>query len=116
MIAIAVFLATCFLAYSNGANDNFKGVASLFGCKAASYGTAINWATITTFVVGSQKFRRFRGSAVFPAVGPQRVSSISGMSRSRSVPDHAVASISAAILAEMPGGKRNSSESRRHKY
>ena len=29
MIALALFLATCFLAYANGANDNFKGVASL---------------------------------------------------------------------------------------
>lgn len=49
MIALALFLATCFLAWSNGANDNFKGVASLFGCKAASYRTAITWATTTTF-------------------------------------------------------------------
>ena len=30
MIFALLFLATCFLAYSNGANDNFKGVASLF--------------------------------------------------------------------------------------
>ena len=52
MIAIALFLATCFLAYSNGANDNFKGVASLFGCKAASYRAAITWATLTT-IAGS---------------------------------------------------------------
>jgi PiT family inorganic phosphate transporter len=49
MLLIALFLATCFLAYANGANDNFKGVASLFGCGAASYRTAISWATITTF-------------------------------------------------------------------
>jgi phosphate/sulfate permease len=28
-----LFFATCFLAYSNGANDNFKGVASLFGSR-----------------------------------------------------------------------------------
>ena len=49
MLLIALFLATCFLAYSNGANDNFKGVASLYGCRAASYRTAITWATITTF-------------------------------------------------------------------
>src|SRR5438034_1360148 len=49
MLLIALFLATCFLAYSNGANDNFKGVASLFGCRAASYRTAITWATVTTF-------------------------------------------------------------------
>src|SRR5260370_41817921 len=49
MMLVALFLTTCFLAYSNGANDNFKGVASLFGCKAASYRTAITWATLTTF-------------------------------------------------------------------
>ena len=47
-----LFLAVCFLAYSNGANDNFKGVASLFGSRACSYRTAISWATLTT-VAGS---------------------------------------------------------------
>ena len=45
---ILLFLAACFLAYSNGANDNFKGVASLFGSRTCSYKTAISWATITT--------------------------------------------------------------------
>ena len=49
MISLLLFAATCFLAYSNGANDNFKGVASLYGCRAASYRTAISWATMTTF-------------------------------------------------------------------
>jgi inorganic phosphate transporter, PiT family len=49
MIFVLLFLATCFLAYSNGANDNFKGVASLFGSRTCSYRTAITWATITTF-------------------------------------------------------------------
>jgi PiT family inorganic phosphate transporter len=44
-----LFLATLFLAYSNGANDNFKGVATLFGSQTTSYKTAIGWATITTF-------------------------------------------------------------------
>src|SRR5947207_3291411 len=48
MIALLI-LAACFLAYSNGANDNFKGVASLFGSKTTSYRTAIRWATVTTF-------------------------------------------------------------------
>lgn len=47
MIAL-LFLATCFLAYSNGANDNFKGVASLFGSRTSDYRTAISWATLTT--------------------------------------------------------------------
>lgn len=47
MIAL-LFLATCFLAYANGANDNFKGVASLFGSRTTNYRTAIGWATLTT--------------------------------------------------------------------
>ncbi len=49
MILIVLFLAACFLAYTNGANDNFKGVATLFGSGTTHYKKAINWATITTF-------------------------------------------------------------------
>lgn len=49
MTLVLLFLATCFLAYSNGANDNFKGVASLFGSRTCNYRTAISWATIATF-------------------------------------------------------------------
>src|SRR5690242_14727763 len=45
---ILVALAVLFLAYSNGANDNFKGVATLFGSGTASYRGALVWATITT--------------------------------------------------------------------
>ena len=44
-----LLLAVAFLAYSNGANDNFKGVASLFGSRTTSYRTALIWATVTTF-------------------------------------------------------------------
>jgi PiT family inorganic phosphate transporter len=44
-----LLLAVGFLAYSNGANDNFKGVASLFGSRTAGYRTALTWATVTTF-------------------------------------------------------------------
>ena len=52
---ICLFIATVFLAYSNGANDNFKGVATLFGSGTANYKRAIGWATVTTFAgsVGS---------------------------------------------------------------
>jgi len=49
MTLVLLFLATCFLAYSNGANDNFKGVASLFGSRTCGYRAAISWTTITTF-------------------------------------------------------------------
>ncbi|MCP5004658.1 MAG: inorganic phosphate transporter, partial [Planctomycetes bacterium] len=48
-LLLILFLATCFLAYSNGANDNFKGVATLCGSKTTHYKPAIWWATITTF-------------------------------------------------------------------
>jgi len=48
METILLTFSVCFLAYSNGANDNFKGVASLFGCGAANYQLALLWATITT--------------------------------------------------------------------
>jgi len=48
-MTLVLFVAACFLAYSNGANDNFKGVASLFGSRTTSYRTAIAWATGTTF-------------------------------------------------------------------
>lgn len=49
VMLIILFSATCFLAYSNGANDNFKGVATLFGSRTTNYKYAIWWATITTF-------------------------------------------------------------------
>ncbi|MEH2110006.1 inorganic phosphate transporter [Nostoc sp.] len=49
MLLLSLFLATLFLAYSNGANDNFKGVATLFGSRTCSYQTAILWGTFTTF-------------------------------------------------------------------
>ena len=48
MILTILFISACFLAYSNGANDNFKGVATLFGSGTTNYKKAINWATITT--------------------------------------------------------------------
>ena len=48
MMLVLLFIAACFLAFSNGANDNFKGVATLFGSGITNYKKAINWATITT--------------------------------------------------------------------
>jgi PiT family inorganic phosphate transporter len=41
--------AVILLAYSNGANDNFKGVATLWGSGVASYRVALAWATLSTF-------------------------------------------------------------------
>lgn len=48
MILIFGLLFGLFLAYANGANDNFKGVATLFGSATTSYRKALIWATLTT--------------------------------------------------------------------
>jgi inorganic phosphate transporter, PiT family len=68
-----LFLATCFLAYSNGANDNFKGVASLFGSRTCGYPSAISWATITTFAgsilsifLAQTLLKKFSGKGIVP--------------------------------------------------
>jgi PiT family inorganic phosphate transporter len=37
------------LTYGNGANDNFKGVATLYGSGTTDYRKALIWATLTTF-------------------------------------------------------------------
>lgn len=46
---IFILISVIFLSYSNGANDNFKGVATLFGSRTTDYKKALYWATITTF-------------------------------------------------------------------
>lgn len=48
MILALVFVMSLFVAYSNGANDNFKGVATLFGSNATTYKSAITLATLAT--------------------------------------------------------------------
>ncbi|MFP3948703.1 MAG: inorganic phosphate transporter [Longimicrobiales bacterium] len=50
MLPLLLIAAVCLLAYSNGANDNPNGVATLFGSETSDYRTAIHWATITTFL------------------------------------------------------------------
>jgi PiT family inorganic phosphate transporter len=63
----------CFVAYSNGANDNFKGVASLFGSRTCNYHTAIGWATVTTcagslaaMFLAQELLKRFSGKGLVP--------------------------------------------------
>ncbi|MFQ5804981.1 MAG: anion permease [Phycisphaerae bacterium] len=48
MTTAVLIVAVAWLAYSNGANDNFKGVATLYGSGAATYRTALVWATGAT--------------------------------------------------------------------
>lgn len=73
MLLISLFIATLFLAYANGANDNFKGVATLFGSRTTSYQTAILWATFTTFAgslaatyLGRTIVTQFTGKGILP--------------------------------------------------
>jgi PiT family inorganic phosphate transporter len=47
---IILLLTVCCLSYANGANDNFKGVATLFGSGTANYRRALLWAAVTTFL------------------------------------------------------------------
>jgi len=51
-LILLLIIAVFFLAYSNGSNDNFKGVATLFGSQTCSYKTALIWATVTTLSGG----------------------------------------------------------------
>jgi len=72
-MTVSLLLAVAFLAYSNGANDNFKGVASLFGSKTTGYRTAIAWATATTLsgslsaiVLAQSLMGKFSGKGLVP--------------------------------------------------
>lgn len=48
LLFAGVIFGVATLAYANGANDNFKGVATLFGSRTSNYKTALSWATIAT--------------------------------------------------------------------
>ena len=73
MLILAMFLTAGFLAYANGANDNFKGVASLYGSRTCGYRTALVWATATTFAGSVSSFflaqallKKFTGKGLVP--------------------------------------------------
>ncbi len=73
VLLVLLLAATCFLAYSNGANDNFKGVATLFGSHTTTYWRALLWATATTFTgsvasvfLARTLVHRFSGKGLVP--------------------------------------------------
>lgn len=75
MLAILIIFSVGFLAYSNGANDNFKGVASLFGSGTCGYRRAISWATVATFAgsvtalfLAQALIQKFSGKGLVPDV------------------------------------------------
>jgi PiT family inorganic phosphate transporter len=68
-----ILLATFGLAYANGANDNFKGVATLFGSGTTDYRRALWWATGTTLAgsltavsIGAALIQTFSGRGLVP--------------------------------------------------
>ena len=61
------------LSFANGANDNFKGVATLYGAGRLTYRQALTWASATTFcgslvalLVGHKLLVAFSGKGLVP--------------------------------------------------
>lgn len=72
-LSIGVLAATAIVAFANGANDNFKGVATLYGSGRASYRRALTWATATTLAgallalaLGAALAAKFTGKGLVP--------------------------------------------------
>ena len=70
---VVLFLAACFLAFANGANDNFKGVASLYGSATTGFRTALGWGTATTLAgsiaaifLAGELMKKFSGKGLVP--------------------------------------------------
>ena len=75
MTLVLLFAATLFVAYANGANDNFKGVATLYGSGVASYRQAITLATASTLAgsvasvfLAADLVRTFSGKGLVPSL------------------------------------------------
>ena len=71
---ILIIGAMLFIAYTNGANDNFKGVATLFGSGTTDYRRALWWATATTLAgclaacfLATKLISSFQGKGLVPA-------------------------------------------------
>lgn len=79
------------LAFSNGANDNFKGVATIYGSGLASYRASLAWATVATLA----------GSLLALTIASQLVDSFSGRGL---VPDALVGSPSFLAAVALGGG------------
>lgn len=73
MIVFLALVAGILLAYANGANDNFKGVATLYGSDTTTYRRALVWATVTTAAgsltavwLARELLARFSGKGIVP--------------------------------------------------
>lgn len=73
MVVVLLVVGALLLAYANGANDNFKGVATLYGSGRLGYRAAIGLATVTTLLgsllslwVAQGLVRAFSGKGLVP--------------------------------------------------
>jgi PiT family inorganic phosphate transporter len=73
MIGVGIALVALALAFANGANDNFKGVATLHGCGRLRFGGALRLATLSTLagslsaiVFSAALAERFSGKGLLP--------------------------------------------------
>lgn len=74
MATLLALLCIALLASANGANDNFKGVATLFGSGVADYRKALNWGTAATLAgsiaavfITAHLVAAFSGKQIVPA-------------------------------------------------
>lgn len=72
---LLILASTLLIAYANGANDNFKGVATLLGSRTTNYRRALLWATgatfagsVTAFFLSTQLIHTFSGKGLVPDV------------------------------------------------
>lgn len=73
MLTSILFVAVCCVAFTNGANANFKGVASLYGSGTTTLRGALWWGTATTFAgslaaafLAEGMLKKFTGKGLVP--------------------------------------------------
>ena len=86
MLTTILFVAVCCVAFTNGANANFKGVASLYGSGTTTLRRALIWGTVTTFAgsvaavfLAQGLLKKFSGRGIVPdslVASPEFVSAV----------------------------------------
>jgi len=73
VLTVVPVIPVCSVAFTNGANANFKGVASLYGSGTATLRRALYWGTATTFAgsiaaafLAEGLLKRFGGRGIVP--------------------------------------------------
>lgn len=86
MFTAFLILTVCFVAFTNGANANFKGVASLYGSGTTSLRQALYWGTAMTFAgsiaaafLGHGLLKTFSGRGIVPETLVQSPSFVSAV-------------------------------------